>query len=167
MSLLEQLFVIFKIDLSPQHRQPRWGRWVVATIVAVAGSLLADALIVKAGVAIFPSTKGYAHFQFADYSKLTVIGVLGAAVGWPIVTRISSAPRWLYLRLAVLVTAVLLLPDLYIWYVGQSGTAVAVLVVMHFAIALVTYNAMVRIAPVGKIGRAAHRRRRSASLSTH
>jgi hypothetical protein len=31
---------------------------------------------------------------------------------------------------------------------GQPGNAVAVLFVMHLAIALVTYNALVRLAPV-------------------
>ena len=37
-----------------------------------------------------------------------------ACVAWPIVTRISSAPRWLFLRLAVLVTLVLFAPDVWI-----------------------------------------------------
>ena len=64
------------------------------------------------------------------------------------VTRISSAPRWLFFRLAVLVTLVLWLPDLYILDLGQPARAVAVLIVMHLAIALVTYNSMVRIAKV-------------------
>ena len=68
------------------------------------------------GQAVFPSTKGYAHFQFSDYAKLTVIGVIIACVAWPIVTRISSSPRWLFFRLAILVTLVLWLPDLFILY---------------------------------------------------
>ena len=38
--------------------------------------LLADWLLARAGVAVFPATKGYAHFQFGDYAKLTIIGVL-------------------------------------------------------------------------------------------
>ena len=89
------------------------------------------------------------HFAFHDYAKLTIVGVLIACVGWPVVTRISSAPRWLFFRLAILVTVVLLLPDAYILWQGQSAEGVAVLVSMHLAIALVTYNALVRIAPVG------------------
>jgi hypothetical protein len=40
-----------------------------------------------------------------------------------------------------------LLPDFYILYQGQPGEAVAVLMVMHLAIAVVTYNGLVRIAP--------------------
>ena len=51
--------------------------------------------------------------------------------------------------LAIAVTLVLWMPDLYILYQGESASAVAVLIVMHVAIALVTYNCLVRIAPVG------------------
>jgi len=77
----------------------------VATVVSVIGSLAADAALVALGTAVFPSTKGFVHFQFSDYAKLTVVGVLIACAAWPIVARVSSAPRWLFLRLAVLVTS--------------------------------------------------------------
>ena len=93
-------------------------------------------------------TKGYAHFQFPDYAKLTVIGVLIACAAWPVVARVSSAPRWLFFRSAIVVTLVLWLPDLFIWHQGQSAQAVLVLMAMHLAIALVTYNLLVRLAPV-------------------
>ncbi len=74
--------------------------------------------------------------------------MLIACAAWPIVTRISSAPRWLFIRLAVAVTLVLWLPDLYILHLGQPAQAVAVLMVMHLAIAVVTYNCLVRIAAI-------------------
>jgi hypothetical protein len=51
-------------------------------------------------------------------------------------------------RMAILVTLVLWLPDLYILHGGATGGAVAVLMVMHLTIALVTYNALIRLAPV-------------------
>jgi len=139
-----------RVDLAPRHRQPSAAMVVVAGVASIVGSLAADAALVAIGTALFPSTKGYVHFQFADYAKLTVIGVVIAAAGWPVVTRISSAPRWLYLRLAILVTVVLLAPDAWIFLRGAPAEAVAVLVVMHLAIALVTYNCVVRIAPVRK-----------------
>jgi hypothetical protein len=144
---LDQATALVRLDFSPKHRQPTTIRVVMATIASIAGSLLADAILVVLGVAVFPSTKGYVHFQFNDYSKLTVIGVLIACVAWPIVTRISSAPRWLFFRLAILVTLFLLLPDFYILYRGQPTDAVSVLMVMHLAIAVVTYNALVHLAP--------------------
>jgi hypothetical protein len=125
---------------------------VVATAASIVGSLAADALLVVIGEAVFPGTKGYVHFQFSDYAKLTIIGVLIAGGAWPVVARVSSAPRWLFFRLAVLVTLFLWLPDLYILHQGQSAQAVGVLMVMHVAIALVTYNLLVRAAPVRPAG---------------
>jgi len=132
----------------PRHRQPTTSRLLIATAVALVGSLLADVVLVAIGKALLPWAKSYPHFQFADYAKLTVVGVVIACAAWPVVTRITSSPRWLFLRLAVLVTAVLLLPDVWLLVKGQPAKAVGVLVLMHFAIALVTYNALVRIAPV-------------------
>jgi len=134
------------VDFTPAHRPPSAISVGVATVVSVAGSLAADALLVVIGQAVFPATKGYAHFQFSDYSKLTVIGVVIACLAWPVVTRISSAPRWVFLRMAIAVTLVLWLPDIYILVKGQPPRAVAVLFVMHLAIAVVTYNCLVRIA---------------------
>jgi hypothetical protein len=93
------------------------------------------------------------HFQFSDYGKLTVIGVLIASAAWPVTTRITSAPRWLFLRMAVLVTLALWLPDVYILHLGAPPRAVAVLMVMHLAIAVVTYTLLTRVAPVRPQGR--------------
>lgn len=144
----EEALYRVRVDLAPTHRQPSTLMVLVAALVSIAGSLAADAALVAIGTAVFPSTRGYVHFQFSDYSRLTVIGVVAASAAWPIVTRVSSAPRWLYLRLAILVTVVLLAPDAWIFLNGAPTKAVAVLVTMHLAIALVTYNSMVRIAHV-------------------
>jgi hypothetical protein len=152
-SLVDRGLRLARVDFDAADRQPSGVRVIVALVVSVIGSLAADALLVTIGQAVFPSTKGYGHFQFSDYAKLTVIGVVIACVAWPIVTRISSAPRWLFFRMAIAVTLVLWLPDLYILLRGAPGRAVAVLVVMHLAIALVTYNCLVRIAPLRESGR--------------
>jgi hypothetical protein len=147
-TLVRRALGIARVDFGPEHRQPSAARLVAATIVSIAGSLLADALLVVIGTAVFPSTKGYVHFQFSDYAKLTVIGVIIACVAWPVVTRISSSPRWLFFRLAILVSLGLYLPDLYLLVLGQPPKAVAVLILMHLAIALVTYNVLVHLAAV-------------------
>jgi len=136
------------IDFSPPHRPPEWWRVLLATVLSVVLSLAADAVLVAIGTRVFPSTKGYGHFHFYDYGELTVIGVLIGCAGWPVVTRLSSAPRWLFFRLAIVVTLVLWLPDVYIWHQGQPTQAVLVLMTMHLAIALVTYNVLVHLAPV-------------------
>jgi hypothetical protein len=138
---------ILHLDFAPGHRQPRLARVGLAAVAALIGSLAADALLVVIGEAVFPSTKGYMHFQFSDYAPLTVIGVLVACVAWPVVTRITSTPRWMFSRMAVLVTVVLWVPDVGILVQGQPARAVGVLILMHLAIALVTYHLLVRVAP--------------------
>jgi FtsH-binding integral membrane protein len=117
-------------------------------VIALTGSLAADAILVAIGTHLFPSTAGYSHFRFDDYAKLTIIGVLVGAAGWPVLTHISSAPRWLYGRLTVLISLALFLPDAWLLVRGQPPEAVAVLMTMHVAIALVIYCTMVFVAPI-------------------
>ena len=154
--MLQKALDLVHLDFAPSHQQPANGRVVLATLVSIVGSLLADALLVVLAQALRPSTKGYAHFQFADYSKLTIIGVIIACAAWPVTTRITSQPRWMFFRMAVLVTLVLWLPDVYILVSGQPAKAVAFLFLMHLAIAVVTYYALVYLAPVRARRRAAH-----------
>ena len=61
-------------------------------------------------------------------------------------------------------TLVLFLPDFYIWWQGQSAQAVAVLMAMHVAIALITYNLLVHLAPVRGAGRRAVAARSEAGV---
>jgi len=154
--------VALRIDFAPEHRQPAAAGLLLATVVSLIGSLSADAALVAIGTRIFPVTSGYVHFRFSDYGKLTIIGVIIACAAWPVVTRVSSAPRWVFLRMAALVTVVLLAPDLYILAKGQPVKAVLVLMIMHLAIGLVTYNALVRLAPARRSTSSpgGHRRRR-------
>jgi hypothetical protein len=138
---------MLRLDFTTQSRGPSTIRLVLATVVSIGLSLGADAALVAIGTHVFPSIRGYGHFAFHDYAKLTVIGIIIAAAAWPAVTRVSSAARWLFFRLAIAVTVVLLLPDIYLLHQGQPAKAVAILVLMHLAIALITYNALVHLAP--------------------
>ena len=144
----DRALAALRLERRPLHRPPAGWRVTVASLASLAGSLVVDEFVVAAGTRLFPSTEGYVHFRFSDYGRLTIIGVVVACLAWPVTARISSAPRWLFLRMAVLVTLVLWLPDLWILLRGQSPRAVAVLIIMHLAIALVTYNLVVRLAPV-------------------
>jgi hypothetical protein len=146
-SLGSTALALIGVDFPHQPRRPRPSSWALATVLSVVGSLAADALLVAIGTSLFPSTRGYVHFRLTDYGKLTVVGVLFASAAWPLVTRVSSSARPLFFRLAVLVTLVLLLPDIWILVQGQPVRAVAVLMAMHLAIALLTYNALVHLAP--------------------
>jgi len=152
--VVQPLLRYFHVDFEPP-RPPSRAEVILASLVAVVGSLVADMALVAVGTKVFPSVRNYGHFQFSDYAKLTVIGVVIACVGWPVVVRISSTPRWLFFRMAIVVTIVLFAPDVYIWHQGQPAKGVAVLMSMHLAIALVTYNALVRIAPTHRFRRQA------------
>jgi hypothetical protein len=146
--LLERTMAIARVDWAPSHRQPSVVRLAVATLIAIIGSLVADAIIVVIGTHMFPATAGYEHFRFGDYAKLTIIGVLIGAAGWPVLTHITSAPRWLYGRLTVLISLALFLPDAWLLIHHQPLEGVAVLMAMHVAVAVVIYCSMVLIAPV-------------------
>jgi len=135
------------LDARPGKPQPSNPMVAVATAVSLAGSLAIDVLLVHLGVALFPAIKGNTHLRFSDYAVLTIVGVVIACCAWPVTARITTAPRRLFLRLAVLVTLFLWLPDLWLLLRHQPVDAVGVLMTMHLAIALVTYNALVRIAP--------------------
>ncbi|AMM21499.1 hypothetical protein AX769_16840 [Frondihabitans sp. PAMC 28766] len=136
-----------KFDLPGGRRQPRAWRWVLATIVAVGVSLAACAALVAVGKAVYPSTVGYQHYAFGDYGKLTIIGVVVACSAWPLMTLVSSRARAPFFLLTIIVTVVGLAPDGYILFRGQPADAVLVLVWMHLALAIVTYPALVLIAP--------------------
>jgi hypothetical protein len=147
-SLLAGARRVVRLDFSPVDRQPAALLVALATIVAVVGSLLACAGIVAGAKALFSSTANFSHFELSDYGTLTVVGVLVASAGWPVVTRVTSMPRWLFFRLAIVVTLVLWLPDAWLFLRGENSDGVAVLMVMHLVIAVVTYNALVHIAAV-------------------
>jgi hypothetical protein len=144
----DRLLRLTFIDRAPVDRPPPPLRVALATLVAVAGSVLIDAGLVAAGTALWPSIRGYSHFRLSDYGLLTVLGVLAACASWPVVVRLSSRPRSLFVRLAVVVTVALLAPDAWLLVVlHEPARAVAVLLGMHLAIAVVTYNALVHLAP--------------------
>jgi hypothetical protein len=149
---LRPLLKAFDIDFAPQ-RSPSLPQVGVATLVAIVLSLVADWALAKLGIALYPDQRNYQHFQFAEYAKLTIIGILGAGVAWPIVTRISSKAKRLYFKLEIIVVLVTFLPDVAIWWLGQPATAVFVLVWMHLAIAVITYPTMVLLAPVRSLRR--------------
>lgn len=147
---VDQLLAVAGVDWEPSTRQPPARGVVLATVVALAGSLVADALLVAGGTHLFPATRGFSHFRPGDYGALTSVGVVTACAAWPVATRVASAPRRLFFRLAVAVSLVLLLPDAWILLRGEPARAVGVLVAMHLAVAVVTYQALVVVAPAGR-----------------
>lgn len=139
-----------QLDLPRGMAQPALWRWIVGTVVAIAASLLVCWALAKLASAADPNLASYAHFQFSDYSRLTVIGVVGACVGWPIVTWLTASGRRLYLWAAIAAVVVSLAPDAWILYLGQPAGGVATLALMHIGLGAATYLSMVFIAPQRK-----------------
>ncbi len=155
--LVDRVRAIGRLDRSPPHRQPPSEHVFIAALVSIACSLFTNAILVKIAITVFPSTRGFAHFRFFDYGGLTILGIAAAAASWALVTRITSQPRWLFFRLALVVTLCLWAPDGWLLWRGESPKAVVVLMAMHLAIALITYNFLVRLAPVRALPGAASR----------
>lgn len=142
-----RLLTAAHIDLPRGSAQPSLWRFVVATLVAIIGSLLACWLLAAAAEQLVPATRGYEHFRFADYAKLTIIGVVIASLAWPVVTWFSSRARGILLVLAILVTVASFAPDVWIGMQGQPAAGVLTLALMHVALLVITYPALVLIAP--------------------
>jgi hypothetical protein len=120
-----------------------------AGLTAAAVSLAADVVLVAAGRAVLSVPASFGKFAFGGYAMLTVLGVAGATATWWAVTRLSSRPQWLLTRLAALGTAVFLIPDfLLLGTPGNPAGPVAVLMLMRLAIAVITYLALIKVAPV-------------------
>jgi hypothetical protein len=128
---------------------PAYRRVVVAGLAAAAVSLAVDLMLATIGRAAFTVPASFGKFAFGTYALLTVLGVAGAAATWAAVARLSSRPKWLLTRLAALVTALFLIPDfLLLGTRGNPAGPVAILMLMHLAIAVITYTALTRLAPV-------------------
>ncbi len=130
--------------MRPAREQPSETRFLGVAVLAILASLAVNAVIVVIAGHLDPAIENYSHFHFDDYGTLTVVGVVCACVAWSVVRHVSSSPRWVFLRLAILVTIVLWIPDLYLFTKHEPASAVAVLMIMHLAVALVTYNLLVR-----------------------
>ncbi|CAN5138800.1 hypothetical protein BH11ACT4_BH11ACT4_08200 [soil metagenome] len=138
---------VLHLDFPWGIAQPRLWRWIAATVVAIGLSIAACAALAALGIALVPSTVSYEHYQFEDYAKLTIIGVLGASIGWPLITLVTTRARRLYLWSAIAVTILSFAPDAWILRGGQPAPAVTDLAIMHVAVAVVTYLSMIIIAP--------------------
>ncbi len=150
-SLTERTLARWHVDMKPSDLQPPGVRLLAVALLAVLCSLGANALIVEVATHLKTAIKGYPHFHFDDYGTLTVVGVLAAGIAWFIVLRVSSTPRWLLLRLAILVTVVLWIPDVYLFTKHEPTAAVITLMIMHAAVAFVTYNLLVHFAAPSRI----------------
>jgi hypothetical protein len=150
---LERAQRLTRLDLKPNRPLPSAARIVLAGVLSVVGSLIADLILVAIGRAAFDPPASFDKFNFATYAALTIIGVIGATAGWALLVRMTSHPRWFVLRAAVVVTIVLLVPDFALLPRDPTGPVV-VLMIEHIAIAIVTTVLLLTVAPAGRGDRA-------------
>jgi hypothetical protein len=120
----------------------------LVTALAAGASVAANFALVRLATAFDPSLQHYSHFRLSDYGTLTVVGVICAGVAWYLATRNLAAPRHTFFRVAVVSMVVLWMPDVWLFIKHEPTRAVIYLIVMHLAIALITYNLLVFAAPV-------------------
>jgi len=126
------------------------GRRVAAvTSLAAVASVAVNAALVWMATAFDPSLQHFSHFRLVDYATLTVLGVICAGVAWYFATRNLAAPRHTFFQVAVAVMVVLWVPDAWLLLRHEPTRAVIYLMVMHLAVALITYNLLVFAAPLG------------------
>jgi hypothetical protein len=128
---------------------PSGSRVAVVTALAALASVVANAALVWLATAFDPSLQHYSHFRLADYGTLSIVGVICAGVAWYLATRNLAAPRHTFFRVAVAAMLVLWVPDVWLLIKHEPTRAVIFLIVMHLAVALITYNLLVFAAPVG------------------
>ncbi|NNN02849.1 MAG: hypothetical protein HKL87_02480 [Acidimicrobiaceae bacterium] len=146
---IERQLVRLHVDWAPTREPASPLRTLLVFLVSLGGALAANAALVKIATTATPSLRSYPHFRFVDYGSLTALGIVGACAAWYVVSRISSAPRWFFFRLALGVTALFFLPDVWLLAGGQPVRGVLTLAGMHVVMALWTYNLLVRGAPPG------------------
>ena len=149
MSIAQRTSRFTRTGPAPHAVPPALRRVATAGLAAAAVSLAADLVLVAVSRAAFTVPASFGKFAFGSYALLTVLGVAGATGAWAMVTRLSSRPNWLLTRLAALVTALFLIPDfLLLGTPGNPAGPVVILMLMHLAIAAITYVALLTIAPV-------------------
>ena len=128
---------------------PSARRVTLVTVLSALASLVVNAALVWLATAFDPPLQHYSHFRLSDYGTLTIVGVAGAGVAWYLAARILTTPRRTFFRVAVVVMVVLWVPDVWLLIKHEPTRAVVFLVIMHAAVALITYNFLVHAAPVG------------------
>jgi hypothetical protein len=131
------------------HPTPSALRVAVMTVLSVLASIVVNAGLVWLAKASDPSLQRYSHFRLWDYGTLTAVGVVAAGAAWYVATRSLPSPRHTFFRVAVVVTLALWVPDLWLLIKHEPTRAVVFLVIMHAAVALITYNFLIFGAPVG------------------
>jgi hypothetical protein len=117
---------------------------------AVVGDLASTAIAAiahHAGV-----TQSFAPLQFATYTALSVLGVIGGAIGWQLVRNLATNPNRFLARLVPLVLVLSFIPDILVG-ITKAETAttwggVIALMAMHVVVATAAVASYLYFLPV-------------------
>ena len=151
-----------RLDGQPLRPLPSTGRIAVAGLASAVASVVACVILSELGKAALSPPASFDKFNFPGYAVLTVLGVIAATVGWAILVRLTSQPRWCLEVAAVAVTVVLLLPDVAI-LPQNPFSDVLVLMVEHVVIAVITTALLLKLSAPGSRAAAPAERSRSAA----
>ena len=130
-----------------RQRTPHPSRLAGAAALAAVVAVGIDALLALIGRSVFSVPASFTQFDPISYISLTVIGVIGASIGWAIIAAKAKDPGKLLFRLAVIVVPVTWLADAALLVAGESPIGVVILMIMHIGVGTITYFALSRIAP--------------------
>jgi hypothetical protein len=138
-----------RLDLRPLKPLPSFGRIALAGLLSGVASVVACVILSEAGKTALSPPASFDKFNFPGYVVLTVLGVAAATVGWAILVRMTSQPRWCLEVAAVLVTIVLLVPDVAILPHNPTSDVI-VLMVEHIVVAVITTALLLVVSPPGR-----------------
>ena len=97
-------------------------------------------------------TQSFAPLQFATYTALIVLGVIGGSIGWQLVRNLATNPNRFLARLVPLVLVLSFIPDILVG-ITKAETAttwggVIALMAMHVVVATAAVGSYLYFQPV-------------------
>jgi hypothetical protein len=127
-----------------------WGRFALIGLATVVAAVLANLLVYALGSLIVGYDPGFVVLATTGGTILfTVVPAIVAVLLYAILLRFSGNPSRIFTKIAIVVLAVSLIPDLtYIPSVpGATPDQTAVLMLMHVVAAVVIVSMLTRLTP--------------------
>jgi hypothetical protein len=128
-----------------------YGRLPIAALAAIAGAVLGNLLLRVIAVGLLHPDPAFLPLQWSPPIFFSVVGVLGATAVYALIGRLWRRPVTLFKRVALVVLALSMIPNLLLIIDGSSipGSTlpnVIVLMLMHVVAWLASVQALTRLA---------------------
>jgi cytosine/uracil/thiamine/allantoin permease len=134
-----------------QAERVLYEKLLVAGLVALLGSVLANLLLRVIAVALLRPDPAFMQLQWGPPIFFSVIGVLGAIGAYALIGRRSQRPISLFRRVALIVLLLSFIPDVLLLFAGAAVPGVTLpnviaLMLMHVVAWYITVQALTRLA---------------------